>query len=378
MPLPHSVVVTGRRRFSWRSVVAAVAVSAVLVAAGLLVGTAIRPARDSAPAGDRRSAQTAIVARATLVDFVAAPGVLAFGPRQLIESRLSGTVTALPPVGTIVDRGQELFRIDDKPVILLFGALPAYRELGAGRAAVPAGEAPPAEVPASTGADVKQLKENLKALGYSGVPVDDRYTTQTAMVVRRWQKDLGIDQTGTVELGRVFYAPGPVRVAEHKLAPGAVAAGPVLACTGSTRLVVAEIKETDQELAKPGTPVRVALPGGKELGGTVRSVGPREDDTSVAGQPRTLDAVVAPNDPAAVDGLDSGSATVRFVRQERRDVLVVPIGALLALAEGGYGLEILQGGRTRVVAVRTGLFAGGKVEVSGAGIREGMTVGTAR
>jgi hypothetical protein len=48
---------------------------------------------------------------------------------------------------------------------------------------------------------------------------------------------------------------------------------------------------------------------------------------------------------------------------------------LLALAEGGYGLQIVESGGTRVVAVKTGLFADGRVEVSGAGLAAGLTVG---
>jgi membrane fusion protein, multidrug efflux system len=59
----------------------------------------------------------------------------------------------------------------------------------------------------------------------------------------------------------------------------------------------------------------------------------------------------------------------------RTHVLTVPVAALLALAEGGYGVQVVEGATTRIVAVETGLFAGGRVEVSGAGISEGMTVG---
>jgi hypothetical protein len=56
-------------------------------------------------------------------------------------------------------------------------------------------------------------------------------------------------------------------------------------------------------------------------------------------------------------------------------VLTVPVAALLALAEGGYGVQVVTGTATRIVAVRTGLFAAGRVEVSGDGLTEGMTVG---
>jgi hypothetical protein len=56
-------------------------------------------------------------------------------------------------------------------------------------------------------------------------------------------------------------------------------------------------------------------------------------------------------------------------------VLTVPVAALLALAEGGYGVQVVGGGTTRIVAVQTGLFAGGRVEVTGDGLAEGQTVG---
>jgi multidrug efflux system membrane fusion protein len=51
------------------------------------------------------------------------------------------------------------------------------------------------------------------------------------------------------------------------------------------------------------------------------------------------------------------------------------VSALLALAEGGYGLQLVEGGGTRYIAVQTGLFADGRVEVSGSGLTAGMRVG---
>jgi multidrug efflux pump subunit AcrA (membrane-fusion protein) len=65
---------------------------------------------------------------------------------------------------------------------------------------------------------------------------------------------------------------------------------------------------------------------------------------------------------------------VEISNEEAEDALAVPVTALLALAGGGYGVEVREEDGTRVVAVETGLFADGYVQVSGDGIREGTEV----
>ena len=83
-------------------------------------------------------------------------------------------------------------------------------------------------------------------------------------------------------------------------------------------------------------------------------------------------------DQQAVAGFDQAAVDVVFTAAQRPDVLTVPVAALVALREGGYGLEVVEGGASRYVAVTTGLFSGGRVEVSGDGLAEGMTVGIPR
>jgi hypothetical protein len=233
-------------------------------------------------------------------------------------------------------------------------------------------------VPRSIGADVKEFETNLRALGYSGFTVDDVFDARTAAAVKRWQRDLGVPVTGDVELGRVYYASGTVRIARQKLAPGVLASGAVLSYTGTARLVTATLQAHNQALAKVGATVTVQLSNGKSVRGVVTSVGTPSNDQSAADQEPTLDVVVRLTDPGSVSGLDDGPARVSFVAQQRTDVLYVPVGALLALSEGGYGLQIVDGRHTRIVAVTTGLFASGNVEVSGPDITAGMTVGAAR
>jgi peptidoglycan hydrolase-like protein with peptidoglycan-binding domain len=303
---------------------------------------------------------TAVVERKTLADTETADGELGYGEATARASRLSGTVTALAAEGATVRRGRSLYRIDDDPVVLLYGSLPAYRTLSS----------------PDTGRDVKQFEKNLWALGYRGFTVDRTYSSATASAVREWQDDLGVAETGTVDPARVVYAPGAVRVASRSAAPGdAVRPGTaLLSTTGTGRVATVELDISDQRLARKGATVRVTRPDGKEVNGKITAV--ETVVTPAEGQQEASTTLsVSIGFAAAPAGLDGAAVSVAFTAATRPGVLTVPVAALLALAEGGYGLEIVEGGAGRVVAVETGLFADGRVEVSGGGIAAGQRVG---
>jgi hypothetical protein len=57
--------------------------------------------------------------------------------------------------------------------------------------------------------------------------------------------------------------------------------------------------------------------------------------------------------------------TVRVTTRAATDVLAVPVDSLLALSEGGYAVERRTTSGTELVAVVTGAFASGWVEVTG-------------
>jgi peptidoglycan hydrolase-like protein with peptidoglycan-binding domain len=303
---------------------------------------------------------TAKVTRQTLVDTQTETGTLAYGGTRTVSAKLAGTLTALAATGSTVRRGDALYRVDDTPVVLLYGSLPAYRVLA----------------PKTKGNDVKQFERNLWALGYRGFTVDKEFTADTATAVRKWQGDLGLKKTGTVEPGRVVYAPGPLRVSSRKAAGGDdVRPGwPVLACTTRARVVTVELDLTDQQLARKGAKVSVKLPDGRSVTGRITGTQTVIDSSESKDNPETKVKVTIAI-PEAVSGLDEASVDVGFTASRRPNVLTVPVGALLALSEGGYGVQAVDGSATRIVAVETGLFADGQVEVSGAGLTEGMTVG---
>lgn len=309
---------------------------------------------------------TATVKQETLLDTKTTAGELGFGAETTASSRLTGTVTKLPRVGETVTRGESLYEVDDVPVTLMYGSLPAYRELKDG----------------VEGADVEQLEANLAALGYVGFDVDEEFTSNTAAAVERWQEDRGLEETGVVALGSVVFAPAKVRIASLTAEEGSAAAPgqEVLSFTGTSKAVTVEIDTEDQRLARKGGKVTVELPNGETVRGVISGVTtvvtpadePDQDDetkieVTVDIPGKKAQKLSAPFAMAAVN--------VTFTVDQRKNVLTVPVAALLALQEGGFGLEVVKNGTSTYVPVETGLFADGKVEVSGKGIARGTVVG---
>ena len=140
----------------------------------------------------------------------------------------SGTVTSLPRAGSVVERSEALYRLDGDPIVLMYGSTPAYRALQSG---------------VSDGRDVRELEQNLVALGFDPGTVDDTFSSSTASAVSAWQESLGLEQTGAVELGRVVFLSGPRRVGEHKTSVGSVlsSGSEVLDTSSNKRIVTVEL-----------------------------------------------------------------------------------------------------------------------------------------
>ena len=355
----------GRRRPRGR--VLAIGLAVGVVAAAALSGVLRAAGGDDEPAATGKPATgTATVTRQDLVARTEVDGTLGYSGQLAVLGRLQGTVTALPEVGAVIERGQSLYSVENRPVPLLYGELPAWRSLVAG---------------VSDGPDVRQLEQNLVDLGHATeaeLTVDERFTSATAAAVKRWQKALGVEQTGSVELGQAVFLPGAVRVAELKAEKGGpVAPGsPVFTASSTTRVVTVDLDASKQALAKVGDKVEVKLPGGRTTTGAVASVGSVAQTKGQGDSARQVIAVtVTLDDPGATGILDQAPVRVGLTSDSRKGVLAVPVNALLALAEGGYGVRVLDGSPAgRVVVVKTGLFARGQVEVSGEGLGEGLSV----
>jgi hypothetical protein len=361
-----------RRRRAARATIIAAVVVPVAAAAAAAAGLGLTRAGGGSPTQPQLPPSTTEITRQTLVDTQTEDGTVSHGDSTALGARLAGTLTGLPAVNKVIERGAALYQVDDTPVLLLYGSLPAYRALS----------------PGVQGADVKQFERNLYALGYRGFTVDDTYTAGTADAVKEWQDDKGMPETGTVPLGRVAYAAGPVRVDSHDAALGdpLQAGGAVLHYTSTGQVVSVQLDLADGRLAKQGAAVTITRPDGKTGTGKITGVAIVVVDSSSSsssgsstgdsGSSETMIAVtVTPAVANALSGLDEASVQVAFAAAKKENVLTVPVSALLALAEGGYGLQLVEGGSTRIVAVQTGMFAAGRVQVSGAELTEGAIVG---
>lgn len=362
-----------------RLVITAVVTAVVVLVLGGAAARAVSSRMSIAESGSqvKLPPATAKVTRTTLVETKTVAGTLGYGEEVPVDAAGQGTLTWIAATGSTVGRGEPLFKLDERAVVVLYGPVPLYRTLRQGLA----------------GADVRQLEENLSALGYTGFTVDDNFTAGTAAAVRGWQTSLGLAATGTVERGQVVFTPGPVRIARHLARVGttngrADGGETVLSYTGTTRLVTVELKVADQALAAEGGKVTVKIPSGRSVDGTIAKVGTvasaPQQATGTPGQsgPTTPDAripvTVEIADQQALGRLEAAPVDVDFVSQKREGVLVVPVAALMALPRGGYGVEVVEGRSTRIVEVKTGLFAAGQVEISGGGIEYGMKVGVPR
>jgi peptidoglycan hydrolase-like protein with peptidoglycan-binding domain len=282
----------------------------------------------------------------------------------------SAAYTMLPSPGRVVRRGQALYTVDGQPVLLLYGRASAWRAFRFGM---------------SPGRDVAQLNANLRALGY-GAPLGDRFTAATASAIRALQAARGLAATRVLPLGSLVFTPGPVRVKSVTPKLGqAVQAGEVLSVTSTRQQVAIKLEAAQQAEVEVGDPVTVTLPSGRTTPGRVSSVGsvastPSDGDSADAGgsdSTPTIDVHVRLLQPAAAGRLDQAPVSVAITTARVDNVLVVPVNSLVALAGGGYAVEVVDAaGIHRLVPVSLGLFddAAGPVEANGSGLRAGQRI----
>jgi peptidoglycan hydrolase-like protein with peptidoglycan-binding domain len=346
----------GRRRIG-----IAVAVNVALIV-GYLVWTSIGDEETSAPP----AVSTAQVTTGSMVSETRVAGTVQYATKAAIASGLSGIVTEVPAVGATVGVGGVAYRVDTRPVTVLSGALPAWRDFASGM---------------TEGEDIRQLEQNLKALGFFGGEPDARFTWDTTVAVRDWQKSLGLERTGTVERSMILFSDQDLRVDAVESGVGAQV-GPgstILQATSLQQIVESNVKSSDRELAVVGGTVTVTLPTGATTDGVVDSVGApmSKADADGGGSSIVVPVRITVADQAAMATMALAGVSVSFASTVADDVLTVPVDALVPVSDAAFAVELpgtAAGAERTLVPVTVGAFSSGTVEISGEKIVDGLDV----
>ena len=341
------------RRKTWAPAVAAVLVVAT-VTGGVVVmaggGQSIAVAQDA-------PANTAKVERGKLSATVSQTGTLTYrarpdGSSYSVINRAGGTYTELPENGDEVGCGGVLYRVDDKPVLLLCGTVPAYRDLHTGDA----------------GKDVRQLNRNLHVRG-----AGDAFTAKTEKALRELQRRNGVHATGALALGDAVFLPEAVRIAKVTGALGGSArpGAQVMNATSDKLHVQVNLDPSQQGEVEKRDRAQITLPGNTPVAGRVEGFG-RVAQTPAGPDSKPVDATVPTyislDDPDMARGLDRAPVQVDITTKGVESALSVPVTALAGKSGGGFAVEVVRaGGRRELVAVTLGLFdtGGGRVQVEG-------------
>ena len=374
--------------FSARQVVVIAAIAGALVggvvAGGVAVAAGGSDNSTASPSGDSGQVATAAVVRTDLTSTVQVGGSIGYDGSYTVAALHGGGVyTWLPEPGAVIKQDQPVYSVGDEPVPLLYGSLPAYRQFDVGM---------------SDGADVGQLTRDLIALGYGGgLAQSTHYSSATATAVQRWQKAVGLQETGEIPLGDAVFEPGPIRVTSVTPAVGTSAGGGiVLTATSTTPAVVVDLDVSEEYLVKLGDAVTVVLPDGTTtVGGHIETVGtvatcPGGGGVGTGGSNGSADqspcsstgsnssptvtvTITLDSIPAGAT-FDQAPVNVNITTQTAGHVLAVPVNALLALAGGGYGVDVVTGKTSHLTGVTTGLYSDTLVQVSGSSLAAGTLV----
>ncbi|HEY3688630.1 MAG TPA: hypothetical protein VGL93_36665 [Streptosporangiaceae bacterium] len=292
------------------------------------------------------------------------------GSPYSVADQASGTYTWLPAAGAQVDCGETLYDVDQKPVILVCGSTPAYRDLAEG----------------ADGKDVQALNRTLVDEGYadkSELDPDSRhFGSATVAALEKLQDKRGADVTGELKLGQAVLLPGPLRISKVTAKNGtkAGAGHPIMEASSNRREVTVKLDAAQQSEVAKGDQVQVTLPDNRVTSGVVSRIGAVAtasgqngsdgSDSGASSGSATLPVYVTLKHPKDAGNLEQAPVQVQITTDGVKNALIVPVTALIGKAGGGYAVEVAaaNGGRNRIVPVTPGLFddANGRVQVSGA------------
>jgi len=330
------------------------AAAAVLVA-GVCGVVAMSGEDHPAAAAQAPAANTEKVEKGELSALVSGAGTLTYRARSdgspyAVVNQAPGVYTGLPEAGDKVGCGAVLYRVNNRPVVLLCGTVPAYRALRVG----------------VRGPDVRQLNRNLHVRG-----AGNAFTTKTENALEALQRRKGVHMDGSLALGDAVFLPEAVRIAKvmGQVGGSAQPGAPVLSATSDKLHVRVDLDASQQGAIHRGDTAQITLPGNTPVTGRVAGFGrvaqaERGSQAAAATIPTFIDL----DHPAKAGGLNQAPVQVDITTKGVDDALSVPVIALVGRSGGGFAVEVVRAGdRRELVAVTLGLFdtGGGRVQVEG-------------
>jgi hypothetical protein len=361
---------TGRRWVSRRvlAIVVAVVVVGGLVVGGVLLFGTKAPAK-AAGVDNAAATSTATVAQRSLSAQTNVNATLGYAGSYSVINQAVGSFSQLPAVGDVIGPGDVFYAVGGQPVVLLTGSTPAYRTMVAG----------------ISGPDAAELNADMVALGYAPASLQGPvFNAATAAAVMKLQAHLGVAQSGVLTADDVVFLPSAARITAVSATLGATAqpGATIATATSTTRQVVVALDATEQASVKVGDPVTITLPDTSTTPGVVSTVGtvataPADSGQQGQNSTPTIEVDVTPTNPTATGSLDQAPVLVAITTASVTDALVVPVAALLAVAGGGYAVEVIAAdGTHQLVGVTLGLFddADGLVQITGSAVHAGSRV----
>jgi peptidoglycan hydrolase-like protein with peptidoglycan-binding domain len=321
-----------------------------------------------------------VAAGAPLIDTVVTESKVSIG--AVVAGKVGNVNTSDTPAA-----GEVLYEVDDVPVVTLIGDQQITRALREG----------------DSGADVRLLQENLLAMGYGTakaaskttassttsttaadkvdekLKVTGKYDVVTRQAVERMQFDTGKKVDGRLALGDVVVLPRGYTIATRIDTTGKTdnkatvkKNDELFTLTKTERIVTLDVVLADKDKVKVGTAVRIAVPGGDDIAGTITSVSPigSKTGTGAAKTDATVTATISVTTAVQSDQIEL-PVDVYVSTVLASDVLAAPVSAIVAGTDGTFSVQKTDGS---LVTVKTGQSADNFIEVSGDGVEEGMEV----
>lgn len=282
-------------------------------------------------------------------------------------------VTSLPEQGAEISEGEILAVVSGRPVFLLIGPAPMYRDLGSGM----------------SGNDVLQLEESLERLGSPVGAVDGVFDSDTATAVKRLYEGAGYEPVVATEAQLAEFRPSealllpggfatqgiqipadeiafvpssPVRVSEFNFSLGEVIEGPLAMVTNATVAIDTSVPVENAGLIAEGMTVLLDEPDlGIESTGVISRVASGPGTDGVDGFHVYFEVLVDEAAPALVN------ASVRVtvpIESSGAPVLAVPVAALSLGADGSSRVQRMVDGAMEFITVEPGLSADGFVAIT--------------